>query len=455
MRKNLSEGNLLQNLITFSLPYLLSCFLQTFYGMADLFITGQYNGAATISAVSIGSQVTHMLTVMIAGLAMGTTITISQAVGAKKHERISTAIGNTLFIFVIFSVVATAVLLFASNGIIAILSTPAEAVAQTRQYLVICFIGVPFITAYNVISSMFRGLGDSKSPMYFVAFAGILNIILDYILIGGLHMGAAGAAIATIIAQGVSVVIALFAFRRFYLGESAGKNSSGFGISLSRKDIFPHKEICSMILKVGIPIAAQDGFIQISFLVITAIANGRGVTAAASVGIVEKIISFLFLVNSAMLSSVSAIAAQNIGAKKEDRARKVLYYGIGISVGFGILATIICQIFAMPILGLFVKNDMQVVTMGADYLRAYVFDCIFAGVHFCFSGYFCACQKSMYSFLHNIIAIIFVRIPGAYLTSMWFPATLFPMGLAAPAGSLLSAVICVGLYLHQKQKNLL
>ncbi|MDO4942123.1 MAG: MATE family efflux transporter [Lachnospiraceae bacterium] len=442
MQKNLTEGSLVKNLVAFSLPYLLSCFLQTFYGLADLFIAGQFNGAATISAVSIGSQVTHMLTVIIAGLAMGTTITISQAVGAQNRKRAAKAIGNTVVIFFIFAMIATLGLLIGTNGIIGILSTPPEAVDQTRQYLMICFAGVPFITAYNVISSVFRGLGDSKSPMYFVAIAGVLNIILDYALIGMFHMGAAGAAIATVASQAVSVVIAVFALRRFELG-----------VRFGRKDLKVQKSVFEMILKIGIPIAAQDGFIQVSFLIITAIANGRGVTAAASVGIVEKIISFLFLVNSAMLSSVSAIAAQNIGAGKRNQAKKVLYYGILISVSFGIFATVVCELFTTPIIGLFVKNDPAVVVMGVQYLRSYIFDCIFAAVHFCFSGYFCACGRSVYSFIHNMAAILLVRIPGAYLASVFFPATLFPMGIAAPAGSFLSAIICVVMYSYMEKAD--
>jgi len=441
MQKNLTEGNLVKNLVTFSLPYLLSCFLQTFYGLADLFIAGQFNGADTISAVSIGSQVTHMLTVIIAGLAMGTTITISQSVGAQNKQRAAKAIGNTIVIFLIFAMIATAGLLVGTNGIIGILSTPPEAMNQTRQYLMICFAGVPFITAYNVISSVFRGLGDSRSPMYFVAIAGVLNIVLDYTLIGFFHMGAAGAAIATVTSQAVSVVIAILALRRFELG-----------VKLGRDDLKIHRSVFHMILKIGIPIAAQDGFIQVSFLIITAIANGRGVTAAASVGIVEKIISFLFLVNSAMLSSVSAIAAQNIGAGKRDQAKKVLYYGIVISVSFGILAAVVCELFTAPIIGLFVKNDPAVIVMGTQYLRSYIFDCMFAAVHFCFSGYFCACGKSIYSFIHNTTAILLVRIPGTYLASVLFPATLFPMGIAAPAGSLLSAIICVGMYVYMEKK---
>jgi len=436
MQKDLTTGSILGILIRFSIPYLLSCFLQSFYGLADLFITGQYNGAAAISAVSIGSQMMHVLTVVIVGFAMGATVTISRAVGAKKTEEAAVGIGNTVSLFLLVAVFLTAILILSVNGIIAILSTPPESVSQTRAYLLICFAGVPFITAYNILSSIFRGLGDSKSPMYFVAVAGIINIFLDFLFIGPFRMGAAGAALATVISQTLSVVFALLALRK-----------KSLGVPIRRQHFHFQKETLSSILKVGIPIACQDGFIQVSFLVITAIANSRGVIAAASVGIVEKIISFLFLVSSAMLSSVSAIAAQNAGAGKHDRGQKVLRYGITICIVFGVIVTVFCQLFAEPFLALFAGDETAVITAGSQYLRAYVFDCIFAGIHFCFSGYFCAYGKAGLSFIQNLVSIILVRIPGAYFASLFFPETLFPMGMAAPAGSFLSALICIGMFL--------
>ena len=442
MQKDLTQGSVIRNLFYFSLPYLLSCFLQTFYGLADLFITGQFNGANVISAVSIGSQVTHMLTVIIVGLAMGTTVTISHAVGAKKTKQAAKGIGNTISLFAVFSLLLTVILILALDGIIAAISTPPEAVSQTKDYLLICFIGIPFITAYNVISSIFRGMGDSKSPMYFVAVAGIINVVLDVLFIGTMKMGAAGAALATVIAQALSVIFALLALSRLKLG-----------IPLSRQDFRFDRAALSSILSVGVPISVQDGFIQVSFLVITAIANQRGVIAAASVGIVEKIISFLFLVPSAMLSSVSAIAAQNAGAGLHAQGRKVLKYAVEICVIFGAAVALACQFFSEPILSLFVHDNPEVVIMGGQYLRAYVFDCIVAGIHFCFSGYFCAYNKAFLSFLHNLVSILFIRIPGAYLASVYFPQTLYPMGLAAPLGSLLSALICTGVFLALRKKG--
>lgn len=431
MEKNLTTGSVFKNIVFFSLPYLLSYFLQTLYGMADLFIIGQFEGTASTTAVSIGSQVMHMLTVMIVGLAMGSTVSIGQSVGANDKKRAAVHIGNTVTLFLSLSVVLTVVLVLLVHPIVNIMSTPTEAVSGTVAYLTICFIGIPFITAYNVISSIFRGLGDSKSPMYFIAVACVANIGLDYLFMGAMRMGPAGAALGTTLAQAISVVFALVVILR---RES--------GISVDKSHFKPKKPVLGNILKIGVPIAVQDGLIQVAFVAITIIANRRGLTDAAAVGIVEKIISFVFLVPSSLLSTVSALGAQNIGAHKPERAVATLRYAICIAVGFGLIVSGLVQVVAEPVVGLF-TSDSAVQMAGGQYFRGYIWDCIFAGIHFSFSGYFCACEKSILSFLHNIIAIALVRLPGVYLTSKLFPTTLFPMGLATATGSLLSVIICV------------
>ena len=434
MEKNLTTGSVLKNVAYFSLPYLLSYFLQTLYGMADLFIVGQFEGVASTTAVSVGSQVMHMITVMLVGLAMGTTVNVAQAVGGSDRRRAAACIGNTVTLFMGVSLALTAVLLLLRNGIVAVMSTPAEAVEGTVAYLTICFFGIPFITAYNIISSIFRGLGDSKSPMYFIAVACAANIAFDYLFMGALHMGPAGAALGTTLAQAVSVAVSLAVILR-----------RKTGVAPRREDLKPQRSIMGALLRVGVPIAMQDGLIQIAFIVITVIANRRGLTDAAAVGIVEKIISFLFLVPSSMLSTVSALGAQNIGAGKPERARQTLRYAIIITVAFGLCVALLMQVLAEPVVALF-TDGADVARMGGQYMRGYVWDCVFAGVHFSFSGYFCACGRSELSFLHNITAIVLVRIPGVYLTSRLFADTLFPMGLATAAGSLTSVIICLIAY---------
>lgn len=438
MKKNLTSGSVFKIIVYFSLPYLLSYFLQTLYGMADLFIIGQFNGVDNITAVSIGSQVMHMLTVMIVGLAMGSTVIIGRAVGAKQQEKAASAIGNTITLFMVVSVAATTVLLFFVKPIVSLMSTPEEAVAGTISYLTICFIGIPFITAYNIISSIFRGLGDSKSPMYFIAVACAANIVLDYLFIGVFNLGPIGAALGTTLSQTISVIVALTVILK--------RNT---GIILKKGDFKPQGETMGQVLKIGIPVALQDGFIQIAFIVITIIANRRGLNDAAAVGIVEKVISVLFLVPSSMLSTVSALAAQNIGAEKHDRAALTLKYATFITTGFGIIVAIAMQFVSNPVIGMF-TNDAKVITLGSQYIRSYIWDCIFAGIHFCFSGFFCAYGMSEISFIHNFLSIVCVRVPGSYLASKYFPNTLYPMGLSAPGGSILSVIICVIAYIWMK-----
>ena len=442
MEKNLTTGSVFKNLVVFSLPYLLSFCLQTLYGMADLFIIGLYEGVAATTAVSVGSQVMHMLTVMIVGLAMGTTVSIGQAVGAGDRRRAAQDVGNTVSLFMAISLVLTAALLLLVRPIVAVMSTPAEAVEGAVRYLTICFIGIPFITAYNILSSIFRGMGDSKSPMYFIAIACAANIALDYLFMGAMRLGPAGAALGTTLAQAVSVIVSLAVIAKKHM------------LPLQKRDFRPCRAVMQKILSIGVPVALQDGFIQVSFIIITIIANRRGLTDAAAVGIVEKVIGFLFLIPSSMLSSVSALGAQNIGAGRRDRAVLTLRYAIVLVSAIGLTLGVLIQFIADPIVGLFTP-DAAVIHAGGQYLRGYIWDSFFAGIHFSFSGYFCACGKSGLSFLPNVIAIIFVRIPGAIFTSTRFPTTLLPMGLATAAGSLLSVIVCVIAYtiLRRKEKQ--
>ncbi|MCR5596402.1 MAG: MATE family efflux transporter [Lachnospiraceae bacterium] len=441
MEKNLTNGSILKTIIMFSLPFLMSYLLQTLYGLADLFIIGQFDPTESTTAVSIGSQVMHMLTVMIVGLAMGATVLIGKAVGSGDTQLKNKAIGNTIVLFIIISVCFTAILLMCVSLIVRVMSTPDEAVRGTRQYLMICFAGIPFITMYNIICSVYRGMGDSKSPMYFVAVACICNILLDYIFIGLVGLGPAGAALGTTLSQGISVIISVCVTVKKQM--ITGLKKEHFKLQTG---------IISNILKVGLPIMAQDAFIQISFIVITIFANRRGLSDSAAVGIVEKLIGILFLVPSTLLSSVSAICAQNIGAGKDDRARRTMWDSVFIAVGCGMFFAILFQFVAAQAVGLF-SSDPEVIRLGDQYMRSYVWDCVFAGIHFVFSGYFCALSRSGLSFIHNITSALVARIPIAYYTSIRFADTLYPMGWAAPIGSIVSVIICLIAYFYIRSKT--
>lgn len=371
---------------------------------------------------------------------MGTTVVVGQAIGAHNGSRVAAVVGNTITLFLAFSLFLTIVLLAGTTGIVSLIETPAEAVPGTVDYLRICFTGIPFIVAYNIIASIFRGLGDSKSPMYFIAVACVANIILDIVFIGMMDMGAAGAALGTVLSQTLSVVVSLVMVRKRHT------------VSVSKTDLKPRREEMKSVLKIGIPIALQDGFIQVSFIVITVIANMRGLTDAAAVGVVEKIIGALFLVPSAMLSAVSAIGAQNIGAHKMWRAKRTLWDSIVMAVGYGVVVSVVIQFVASDVVGIF-TDDVDVIKSGSEYLRSYIWDTGLAGIHFCFSGFFCACGVSIMSFVHNIIAIITMRIPFSYLLSVNNPDSLFPMGIATPMGSLISVIVCIGFYIWMSRKG--
>lgn len=441
MEKNLTTGSVFRTIVYFALPYLLSYFLQTLYGMADLFIIGQFGGVDGITAVSNGGQVMHMLTVIIVGMAMGTTVMIGQAIGAGKKENVAKVIGNTVTMFMIASVLLMGLALALTDFIVKWTGIPEEAVIGTTQYLRICFIGIPFITAYNIISAIFRGLGDSRSPMIFIGIACAANIGLDYLFMGVMNMGPAGAALGTTLAQTLSVIVSLIAIRK-----------RKTGIELRREHFRIDASVLGGLLKIGIPVAVQDGCIQVAFIVITVIANHRGLNDAAAVGVVEKMISAIFIVPSSMLATVSTLAAQNMGAGKHDRAEKTLRYAILITSVYGLIMLILVECFAGRLVGIFTAEP-AVITLGSQYIRGYILDAVFAGVHFCFSGYFCAYGRSYIGFIHNIVSILLVRIPGSYLASKLFADTLLPMGLAAPAGSVLSILICIVAYLILKRQS--
>lgn len=439
--KDLTSGNILGNVMSFSLPYMLAYFLQILYGLADLYVIGQYCDVDSTTAVSNGAQVMYMVTVVLIGLAMGTTVLTARAVGAKDNERARSIVGNTITMFAIIAAILMVVLLSLRSWIVGVMDTPTEAVDGMEHYLTVCFIGIPFIIAYNIIASIFRGLGDSRSPMYFVAVACVVNIALDYLFIGFFGLGAMGAALGTTLSQMASVLFAITSIRRHQ------------GVmDISRRDLRPKKDVIMNILKIGLPIAMQDGFIQISFLAITVIANQRGLIDAAAVGIVEKFIGLVFIVPSAMLSTVSAISAQNIGAGNMERAKRTMHIAMMITTCYGVMCAVVLQFIPQLAVGIFTDNP-QVLAQGAEYLRGYVWDCIFAGIHFCFSGFFTACGFSIISFLHNSISIVCARIPLAWLSSNLYPDTLYPMGLSTCMGSVLSCLICVMAYWWIKKRG--
>lgn len=434
--QNFTEGRIFAPLIHFALPVLLALFLQTMYGACDLLIVGQFGGDHAdvfVSAVSTGSQIMQTLTLVITGLAMGLTVFVGTQIGAGLKEEAGRIIGSGIRLFGVIAIALTVIMIAAAPVLAGMMHAPEEAYGETVTYIIICSAGTVFIVAYNLVGSIFRGIGDSKVPLITVSIACVLNIAGDLILVAVFHMGEAGAAVATVSAQAVSVLISLAIIR---------KRKLPFAFSL--KYIKWNGKYIKKILTLGIPIALQDLLANISFLVILAIMNDLGLIVSAGVGVAEKMCGFLMLVASAYMQSMSAFVAQNIGAGKPERARKALWCGIASSLAVGIVMCLFTFFRGDLLAGIFAK-DTAIISAAAEYLKAYAIDCVFTAFLFCFIGYFNGCGKTTFVMLQGTICAFGVRMPITWLMSRQTPVSLFHIGLAIPASTIVQITLC-GIY---------
>ncbi len=433
--QDFTQGAIVLPLIRFALPVLAALFLQTMYGAVDLLVVGQYASAADVSAVSTGSQLMQTMTVLISGLAMGITILIGQYIGQKAPERAAKAIGGGIWLFSIVAVIMTGVILLLAEPMAALLQAPQEAFSQTVDYIRICAVGFVFIAAYNVLGSILRGLGDSKMPLVSVMIACVCNIAGDLLLVAVFHMGTAGAAIATVAAQAVSVAITLWIILK-----------RGLPFTMRKEYIRLRSGETGRILKLGIPVALQDVLVSISFLVLMAIVNAMGVIASAGVGVAEKLCGFIMLVPSAFMQSISVFVAQNIGAVQPQRARRTLAYGILMSILAGLIMAYAAFFHGDALSAIFAR-DGEIIQASAQYLKAYAIDTILTSFLFCFIGYFNGCGRTWFIMLQGIVGAFLVRIPVAYAISKISGVTLFMIGLATPSSSLVQILLCLIYYL--------
>ncbi len=433
MKRNFTEGPILPSLIRFALPVLLALFLQTMYGAVDLLIVGQFGGDLAdvyVSAVSTGSQVMHTVTIVITGLSMGLTVFVGTKIGAGQQQEAGQIIGSGIWLFGMIAVAATAVMVLTASWMAQAMQAPEAAFAQTVSYITICSAGAVFIVAYNLVGSVFRGIGDSKMPLVTVAIACVLNIAGDLLLVAGFHIGAAGAAIATVFAQAVSVLLSLLMIRR-----------KSLPFEFTSRDIRMKGSYIKQILKLGTPIALQDLLVSLSFLVIIAIVNALGLTESAGVGVAEKMCGFLMLAPSAYMQSMSAFVAQNIGAGKPERARKALLYGIVTSLMLSVVMAYVTFFHGDILAGIFAKST-NVILAAAEYLKAYAIDCLLTSFLFCFIGYFNGCGRTTFVMLQGIIGAFGVRLPVSWIMSQRPAVSLFHIGLATPASTVVQIALC-------------
>ena len=424
MEQRLLKENVFKALMIFALPYMFSNLLQVLYGSTDLFVVGQFGHTFDISGVSIGSQTMALITNLILGLTTGVTVLLRQCLGSKSYRDLSKIIGGAIVLFLIIALGLTFVMLSFNNEITFLMNTPKEAIEATKSYLSICSAGIIFIVGYNVVSRILRGLGDSKTPLLFVFIACMINIVL----VGYFHMGAKGAAIATVSAQGFSFLFALV-----YLCKK------GIGSSFYKEDICFSKYI-QKIMQIGFPLGLQSVLVNISFLIITIIVNQMGLIASASLGVVEKLMGFLMLPALALGSALASLIALNVGAKQYKRAKQTLKYAIMISLTFAIVVTTICEIDGTILTRIFINNQ-DVIKNGALYLKTYSIDCLLTSFLFCINGYLNGYERTVFTMVHSLVATFVGRIPLTLLFSKIPNVTLFHMGIAAPLSTMISLVM--------------
>ncbi len=436
-----TEGKILAPLVKFAIPVLLALCLQAMYGAIDLLVVGQFGSPADVSAVATGSQMMQTITNIITGLSMGTTILLGQMIGMKRMDKAGDIIGSAICFFAILAAAFTVCMMFVAKPFAVLMQAPPEAFDKTVGYVKICSGGLIFIVAYNVLGSIFRGMGDSKTPLITVAVASAFNVVGDLLFVAVFHMASAGAALATVIAQALSVVFCFLIIRK-----------RGLPFTFSRKNVYFNKNLVGRMVKLGFPIAMQDGLVSVSFLVLMAIINDLGVIASAGIGVAQKLCSFIMLVPSSFAQSLSAFVAQNIGAEKPDRARKSMLCGMAVSFLIGIAMAYASFFHGDILAGIFAK-DGDVILAAFDYLKAYAIDTLLVSFLFCFVGYFNGCGKTFFVMAQGLIGAFAVRIPVALVMSRIEPVSLFRVGLSIPTSTVVQITICVIYFVLYTKKH--
>lgn len=438
MKSDFTQGSILKKLVAFMLPVLGALVLQAAYGAVDLLVVGRFGTNSGLSAVSTGSQVLNLVTFVVTQLAMGVTVLIARYLGEKRPEQIGGLIGGSTVVFTIITAVLFVALVFFAEPISRLVQAPAEALDLTTGYVRICGGGIFFIVAYNLLSAIFRGLGDSKSPLMFVAVACVVNIVGDLLLVAVFHMDAAGAALATVFAQAISVVFALMLLKK-----------RGLPFKITKRD-FRITPQCRRALKIGLPLALQECLTQGSFLALCAFVNRLGLLASSGYGVANKIVNFAMLVPSALMQSMASFVSQNVGAGNEQRARKSMFTGMGVGMVIGVIVFTLVMFKGDVLTSLF-TTDPDVIQNGFDYLKGFAAETILTAVLFSMIGYFNGHNNTVWVMAQGLIQTLIVRLPMSYIMSIQPNASLTSIGLAAPTATLFGIVLNVIYYMRTKK----
>lgn len=435
-----TQGSILKKLSLFMLPVLGALILQAAYGAVDLLVVGQFGSTVGLSAVSTGSQVLNLVTFVVTQLSMGVTVLIARYLGEKNEEQIGAVLGGAAVVFAAVSVGLFVLLVGFARPIAVLMQAPEEAVDLTASYIRICGAGIFFIVAYNLLSAIFRGLGDSRSPLLFVLVACIVNVAGDLLLVAGFGMDAAGATIATVLAQAVSVLLAVALLLKKTLPFSFAKTDFRFNPQ------------CKKFLAIGLPLALQEFLTQLSFLALCAFVNRLGLTASSGYGVASKIVNFAMLIPSALMQSMASFIAQNIGAGDQKRAKRAMFTGIGVGLVFGCAVFVLVLLKGDALAGIF-SSDAEVVQKGFEYLKGFAPETIVTAVLFSMVGYFNGNNQTLWVMVQGIVQTLLVRLPLSYYMSIQPDASLTRIGLAAPLSTTVGIVLNVAFYIYWNRKE--
>ncbi len=438
-RSDFTEGSILQKLVPFMLPILGALVLQAAYGAVDLLVVGRFGSTTGLSAVSTGSQVLNLVTFVVTQFAMGVTVLIARYLGEGKAHRIARIIGGAAVVFSLISVALFILMVGWAHTISVLMQAPTEAIDLTTSYVRICGGGILFIVAYNLLSAIFRGLGDSTSPLLFVLVACVVNVFGDLLFVAGLHLDATGAAIATVLAQAVSVVCALVMLLKKQLP-----------FKLERRD-FRINPACKKFLIIGLPLAMQECLTQLSFLALCAFVNRLGLDASSGYGVACKIVNFAMLVPSSLMQSMSSFVSQNIGAGKTERAKKAMLTGIGIGLSIGCIVFLLVWFEGGRLSGIF-TTDPSVITHAFAYLRGFAPETLLTAILFSMMGYFNGTGQTLFVMVQGLFQTLLIRLPMSYYMSIQPDASLTKIGLAAPSSTLVGVLLNVAFFLYLERK---
>lgn len=442
------EGSVTFSLMKFAAPVLAAMVLQALYGAVDLWAVGRFATAADISAVSTGSQTMQIIIGAVTGLSMGTTVLLGQRIGSGDDDGAAETVGNSIIVFAVLAIVLSIVMFAAAPGIASLMKAPGEAFSQTTDYIRICGGGSLCIVAYNLLSAVFRGMGDARSPLIFVTIACIVNIAGDIILVYGFGMGAAGAAVATVAAQAVSICMSFILIKL-----------KGLPFALRKHHLRLRRKTTAAVIRLGAPIALSDTCSEVSYLIIIGLVNTLGVTPSAGVGIAEKLVIFIFLIPMAYMQSVSAFVAQNIGAEKFRRARRAMWSGMASALVLGCIMFYISFFHGDALSSLFISDaesagSQAVIVASAEFLKATSFECLLLSAAYCMTGYFNGCGRTTFVMAQGLCAIFLVKIPYAWYATFQESPRLFNIGLSTAFAAAFTLLACLVYYMYVRKKDM-